>query len=210
MKIQSMLASAALPLPVARSGHRLLSTLILTATLGAASIALAQAPTDPNGGRRQRGGGTGGQDANNGGRGNFSPEEAQTRMLAGLRDRFGITNDEEWGLISTRITAVMDLRRATGGGGGFPGGGFRGGTTPGGGGNDPRGGRSTRGGTPEVAALQAAVTDNLPEAEIKSRLSRLRETRKANEAKLQTAQEELRAVLSVKQEATAVLFGLLP
>lgn len=185
----------------------------------AVSTASAQAPTDPNaGGRRQRGG-TGGQppDAGNGGRGNVSPEEAQTRMLAGLRERFGITNDEEWGLISTRITAVMEVRRSIGGGGGggFPGGfgGGRGGPPPGGGGAD-RGGRGGPGGRgssqPEVAALQAAIADNLPEAEIKSRLDRVRELRKNAEAKIQKAQEELRAVLTVKQEATAVLAGLLP
>jgi hypothetical protein len=39
---------------------------------------------------------------------------------------------------------------------------------------------------------------------------RLRESRKQNEAKLAQAQEELRAVLSVRQEAIAVLYGMLP
>jgi hypothetical protein len=50
----------------------------------------------------------------------------------------------------------------------------------------------------------------MPDAEIKLRLDRVRETRKANEAKLSKAQEDLRAVLSVRQEAVAVVFGLLP
>ena len=45
---------------------------------------------------------------------------------------------------------------------------------------------------------------------MKSRLERLREVRKQNEAKVAKAQEELRAVLSVRQEAVAVMFGLLP
>ena len=58
--------------------------------------------------------------------------------------------------------------------------------------------------------LSSAVRDKLPDAEIKTRLERLREVRKDNEAKLAKAQEELRAVLSVRQEAVAVLFGLLP
>lgn len=61
-----------------------------------------------------------------------------------------------------------------------------------------------------MAALSTAVRDKLPDAEIKSRLDRLRETRKDSEAKLTKAQEELRAVLSVRQEAVAVVFGLLP
>ncbi len=166
-------------------------------------------PNDPNAGRR-RGGGT--QDPNAGGRGNFSPEEAQARILTALRERFAVTDDAEWGLISKRLTAVMEIRRTTGGGGGgFPGGG-RGGPPPGGGGADAggRGGRGTRTSNPETAALQAAITDNLPEAEIKSRLERVRESRKDAEVKLLKAQEDLRALLSVKQEATAVLSGLLP
>ena len=36
------------------------------------------------------------------------------------------------------------------------------------------------------------------------------DARKAADAKLREAQEELRAVLTVPQEATAVLFGFLP
>ena len=189
----------------------------LVAIIGlSAAQAFAQANpgTDPNGGRR-RGGDRAAQDGGGreGGRGNFSPEEAQTRMLSGLRDRLGITNDEEWGLISKRITAVMDVRRTAGGPGGggmfFAGG--RGGPPPGGGDRGGRGpGGRGGGGSPEIAALQAAITDNLTEAEIKSRLERVREARRENEAKLQKAQEDLRAVLSVKQEATAVIFGLLP
>jgi hypothetical protein len=58
--------------------------------------------------------------------------------------------------------------------------------------------------------LRAAITEKLPDAEVKSRLDRLREVRKQNEAKVAKAQEELRAVLSVRQEAVAVMFGLLP
>lgn len=61
-----------------------------------------------------------------------------------------------------------------------------------------------------MTALQFAIRDKLPEAEIKSRLERVRESRRDNEAKLAKAQDELRAVLSVRQEAIAVMFGLLP
>ena len=132
----------------------------------------------------------------------------QARMMTAMRDRFGVADDEEWNLISARIQKVTELRRGSGGGtGGF--GGFRGGP-PGGADTSNRGGRGTRpGGSPEVEALQAAINDKLPAAEIKARLTRLRETRKTAEVTLQKAQEELRAVLSVRQEATAVIFGLL-
>ena len=89
------------------------------------------------------------------------------------------------------------------GGGGPNGGG-------GGGGGQNRRGPGGPGGSPEAEALRTAITDNLPNAEIQSRLTHLREVRKANEAKLTKAQEDLRAVLNVKQEAAAVLNGLLP
>jgi hypothetical protein len=129
-------------------------------------------------------------------------------MMGYLREQFAVTDDAEWTLIAARITAVSDIRRAAGGGrGGFGGGGPGG---PGGGNNGGgnRGGRAT--GNPDVDALRQAITDNLPDAEIKSRLARVRDTRKDNEVKLAKAQEELRAVLTVRQEAIAVMAGLLP
>ena len=48
------------------------------------------------------------------------------------------------------------------------------------------------------------------DAEIKARLERVRGSRKTNEEKLTKAQEELRALLDVRQEAVAVMLGLLP
>ena len=140
-------------------------------------------------------------------------------MLNMMRERLEITDDEEWKVISERVAKVSEIRRSTGGGmGGGPGGmmGFRGGP-PGGGGSD-RGGGGDRGpgsgrgssSNPEMNALQFAIRDKLPEAEIKNRLERVREMRRDNEAKLAKAQDELRAVLSVRQEAIAVMFGLLP
>ena len=63
---------------------------------------------------------------------------------------------------------------------------------------------------PEAEALQTAIDNKAPDAELKSRLERLREVRKENQAKLEKAQEELRAVLSLQQEAVAVVSGLLP
>ena len=60
-----------------------------------------------------------------------------------------------------------------------------------------------------MAALGLAIQDKLPDAEIKSRLERLREKRREAEASLTKAQEELRAVLSIRQEAVAGMFGVL-
>ena len=176
-------------------------------------------PATPNNAddRRRRG-----TTEDNGGRrgGNASPEDMQARMLTSLRERFEVTDDDEWKLISERIAKIAEIRRNSGGGlsavmgfagrGGSPGGG----TENRGGGDATRGsasGRPTRpGGSTEMAALQTAVRDKLPDAEIKSRLDRVRENRKENDVKLGKAQEELRALLTVRQEAVAVVFGLLP
>jgi len=203
------------------------TALVLAAGLGlGSSLALAQ--TTPDSGRRRGGdtGGSGGAGGDRGGRGNFDPQEMQQRMLGALRERLEVNDDAEWKLISERVLKVSELRRATGGGmggmmfggrggpggpGGPGGGGDR--TSGGGGGGDRtssgRGGPRP-GGNPEMDQLSSALRDQLPDAEVKARLERYRESRKNNEARLAKAQEDLRAVLSVRQEAIAVVFGLLP
>ncbi|MBL9202076.1 MAG: hypothetical protein JNL39_16310 [Opitutaceae bacterium] len=122
--------------------------------------------------------------------------DMQARISSRLRERLEVTDDAEWAVISERITRVEELRRATAAG--------------------PlaaidRAKRSARGesaGT-EREALRSAVTDRLPDAEIRSRLARLGEAQKREAAKLAQAQEDLRAVLTVRQEAIAVMLGLL-
>ena len=137
-------------------------------------------------------------------------------MLAGLRERMEVKDDEEWKLISERIAKVSELRRSAPGGPGMMmmGRGPGGGGAPGGPGRDEggsgRGGPRPGGGSAEMTALASALRDKLPDAEIKSRLERLRDPRKDSEAKLARAQEELRAVLTMRQEAMAVMAGLLP
>lgn len=164
--------------------------------------ALAQNNPDDAGKRRRAN-----SSDESGGRRGGSPEDMQARLLSSLRERLEVPDDEEWKIVSERLGKVMELRRASGGGG-FPGVIARG---PQGGGSDNNRGRGARlGGNPEMTALQSAIRDKLPDAEIKLRLDKVRENRKANEAKLSKAQEDLRAVLSVRQEAVAVVFGLLP
>jgi hypothetical protein len=185
---------------------RLLRGAVVIAALSAVSSPLfAQNTNATDDARRKRG------DGNGGDRGNFNPQDMQARMLAGLRERLEVTDDEEWKLISERLTKVLELRRSTAGGtfGAFS---AMGGRGPQGGdsGRSSRGSTSRTGGNTELTALASAVKDKLPDAEIKARLDRVRELRKENEAKLAKAQEELRAVLSVRQEAFAVVAGFLP
>jgi hypothetical protein len=144
------------------------------------------------------------------GRGNFDPEQMRQRMMERYREELEIKNDDEWKLIEARITKVSDARREIGFGGGMRfGGGRRGGDT--GGGGEQGGRRSFGGGTPspEVESLQKAIEAKAPADELKAKLAKVREARKQKEANLAKAQEELRKVLSVRQEASAVLLGLL-
>lgn len=200
-----------LPVCTARTALVLAGVLVSAAGLSAQTPAAGE-----DGGRRRRPADAGTE------RRQMSPQDMQARMLTAIRDRLEITDDEEWKLISERIAKVQEIRRTSGAGGGpvagmmFGGRGGPGG--PGGapGAPGPQGGPPGRGGVrpgganPEVTALTTALREKLPDAEIKARLDRVRELRKASEAQLVKAQEELRAVLTIRQEAMAVVFGLLP
>ncbi len=216
--------------PITSARRRLARNVSVVCAFGALAVSVfAQAPVDPNAAPNANGGGRRNRDqagnpngGNGGGRGNFDPAQMQERMMTAMRERMGVTDDAEWALISERVTKVTEARMAAGGGGGGggalgmmmgrggPGGAGGGGGQGGGGGNNAGGRGGRQGGTPEMASLRAALEDKLPEAEIKSRLARLREVRKENEAKLTKAQEDLRAVLTVPQEAMLVMAGLLP
>lgn len=156
------------------------------------------------------------------------PEEMRQRMSERMREQFGVTDDAEWKVIEGKIQKVTEARRATGGGfGGMAFGARRGGPGgpggqggPGGPGGDgerggDRGGEGRRGfggpgreQSPELADLRKAIDAKASADEIKAKLAKVREARKANEAKLEAAQEDLRKVLTVRQEAVAVMIGL--
>jgi hypothetical protein len=142
-----------------------------------------------------------------GGRGNFDPEQMRARMMERYREAFEVKDDAEWKLIEGRIMKVMDARRDMGGFGR----GFGGGRRGGGDGGDQGGERRRFGGepSPEAEALQKAIEAKASNDEIKTKLAKYREAQKSKQANLEKAQSELRQVLSVKQEANAVLMGLL-
>lgn len=146
------------------------------------------------------------------GGGNVDFAEMQKRMMDRMRESFDVKDDGEWKLISERIEKVSEARRTTGGMGGM-GAMMRrpGGDQPPAGDNNGGGRRGGFGGTPnpDQEALQKAIEAKAPAEEIKAKLAKLRESRKEGEAKLEAAQAELKKVLSVRQEAVAVMFGLL-
>ena len=152
------------------------------------------------------------------GGGGFNPEEMRQRMMDRLRESFDVKDDAAWKLIEERITKVNDARRDVGFGGG--GRGMMGMARPnrqGGGdqaaqgGQDRQGGRQRFGGeaNPDAEALQKAVDDKASTDEIKAKLAKYRESKRAKQAKLTAAQEDLRKILTPRQEAVAVLYGML-
>jgi hypothetical protein len=80
------------------------------------------------------------------------------------------------------------------------------GTTPGGSGGPGGFGRET---SPELEALRTAIDNKAPASELKTKLADLRAARKKKEAELEKAQNDLREILSARQEAVAVMLGLL-
>ncbi|MBP7141883.1 MAG: hypothetical protein KBA71_08235 [Opitutaceae bacterium] len=184
--------------------RRLLSALGLLSILF--SFASAQQPPQSSNERGSQEDGTSRRER----RSNLSMEEIRQRMSTALKEQFKVTNDEEWALIYDRITKVQELRRST-----MPIGAFMGrfmGASSGGESHSSRsrGSMPTGMSSPEVDALSAAIRNNATSADLKARLERLREVRKQNEVKLAAAQDELRAILDIRQESIAVLMGLLP
>jgi hypothetical protein len=61
---------------------------------------------------------------------------------------------------------------------------------------------------PEAEALQKAIESKASKEELKAAMAKYREAREANQAKLRQAQEDLRKVLTLEQEAIALQMGL--
>ena len=157
------------------------------------------APGGPGGGRQ--------------GRGNWDPEQMRQRMMERVREQLGVKDDAEWSLIEARIKKINDSRPGMGRGFGGPGGPGGPGGQAGQGGQGGQGGRQGRGGfgqpNPDAEALQSALDSGASADDIKAKLTTYRASAKQKEAQLEKAQDELRQLLSVKQEARAVLMGLL-
>jgi len=176
---------------------------IITVGLAVAALTLstsnifAQDNSGDNGGRR-RGGGFGG--------GNFDPAQFQQRMMERIHDELGFTNETDWNAVQPMIQKVMDARRDIGFGGGMR-------MARRANGGADTGGQQRRNffgqPSPEAEALQQAIDNNAPAAQIKDLLAKYQASQKAKQAKLTEAQTNLRKVLTVKQEAQATLLGLL-
>lgn len=134
----------------------------------------------------------------------------QQRVMEFIREQLSVTNDSEWTVIQERLSKVTQGRMQSllGGMGGFRGlmGRNRGNDGP------PGGGRGFMGlaqPDPEADALQRALDAKAPKDQLKAALEKYREARKRRQVELAAAQEQLRQVLSFRQEAVLVSLGML-
>ena len=127
----------------------------------------------------------------------------QERMVERMKETLE-ASDEEWKVLQPRVEKVLTLSRETRGMAGMAGFARRG---------RPQAGESTREQT-QVEKCQEEVRNVLenkeakPE-EIKQKLTALRKAKEKAKQDLAKAQQELREVLTLRQEARLVLMGLL-
>jgi len=170
---------------------------------------------------RQRGGnqgqGAGGPQGMQGGPGGrqFDPAQMRQMMEQRMREQLGAT-EQEWKVLGPRVMKVSELNRQISGfGRGFGGPGGFGGRRGG-----PQGGpQGDRQGAPqrEMTAvekaseqLQTTLEDTAATPDqIKTQLTALRAAKEKAKQELAAAQQELRKVVTVRQEAQLVLMGML-
>lgn len=149
-----------------------------------------------------------------GGRGRFDPEQFRKMMTDRMKSSMKAT-DEEWAVLEPMISTVVEKQMAA-----------RGGFSRGFGG-PPRSSDSTNGGTggtsgsdanrtsryprpAEIEALQATLEkEDAPKEELKARLEAIRAQRKRAQQEVEDARAQLAKVVTVRQEAVLVAFGIL-
>ena len=139
-------------------------------------------------------------------------EQMRQRMQERMRERLG-ASEEEWKVLGPKIEKVQQIQRQSRGG-------FGGMMGRGAGRRGRRGGeRQPAEGAPareqsevqkKTAALQRLLDDaNSSPRAIKAALDSLRQARAKAAQELEAARKELRAVVTVRQEASLVLTGVL-
>ena len=185
--------------------NRIFTLCAVAATLALGTISLlAQDNGGDNGGPGGRRGGDNGGGGGGNRRGNWDPAQMQQRIMDNIRDQLNFTNDTDWSAVQPLVQKVMDARRDVGFGGMARL--FRGNRS--GGDNNRRGGMFGQT-SPEEEALQKAIDEDAPAAQVKDLLAKYQASQKVKQDKLLQAQTDLRAVLTTKQEAQATLLGLL-
>ena len=153
-------------------------------------------------GQEAGGGRRGGDQGGEGRRG--TPEEFRQRMNDRLKSSLK-ASDDEWAVIQPLIEKVTTKQREASGNR-FGGRGGRGGR----GGDDNTNNQPQTGAAAASQALRTTLeNESASPDDIKAKLTALRESRKKAQAEVDKAREELKAVLSVRQEAALVSMGIL-
>jgi hypothetical protein len=152
-----------------------------------------------------------------GSRGRFDPEQFR-KMMADRMKQSMKTTDEEWSVLEPMITNVVEKQMAARGGFGRGLGGpprdasSSSSSNPGG--SSKSGSDSTRTSRyPQPAEVEALRTtlekDDAPKEELKARLEAIRAQKKRAQQELEDARAQLAKVVTVRQEAVLVAFGIL-
>jgi hypothetical protein len=158
------------------------------------------------------------------GPGAFNPERMRQMMSQRLQEQLG-ASDAEWQVMGPRVLKVMDLNRQSSGAGGM-GRMFMRGFRDRRGDDQERPGQGDRrrperpqrpGGDREVSAVEKAAeqlmtaleNESASSEDIKKQLTTLRAEREKARQELAKAQQELRQICTLRQEAQLVLMGLL-
>ena len=173
-----------------------LSLLVVTAVFASVTVDISAQERDSNRdrGNRERGdrGGRGGD------RGGFDRSQIMERIMDRYRENLAFSV-AEWKVVQPKVQAVMENRIS----------GASGMMSMFGSSRRGRGGDSSTEKTPTSELRDLLEKEKPAKGEIKAKLAAYRADRKAREAKLKKAQEDLRQLLTIKQEAQAVLAGLL-
>lgn len=165
----------------------LIAVAIATAAMVAPTVMAQEAP----GGDRQ--------EQRQGGRRNFDPAQMQQRMMDNIKEQLK-PSEEDWQVLQPKVEALMTAQRnARAGGMGMRGG--RGGD---------RGGQNETAVAAASRELRSALEDeNTSEAAINERLKAYRAAREKADADLKAARDDLRDLVTPRQEAVLVMYGML-
>ena len=166
-----------------------LSLLVVTAVFAGVTVDISAQERDRN---RDRG------NRDRGERGQWDRSQIMERIMDRYRENLGFSV-AEWKVVQPKVQAVMDNRIS----------GASGMMSMFGGSRRGRGGDSSSEKTPTSELRDLLEKEDASKGDIKAKLAAYRADRKAREAKLKKAQEDLRQFLTIKQEAQAVLAGLL-
>ena len=166
-----------------------LSLLVVTAVFAGVTVDISAQERDRN---RDRG------NRDRGERGQWDRSHIMERIMDRYRENLGFSV-AEWKVVQPKVQAVMDNRIS----------GASGMMSMFGGSRRGRGGDSSTEKTPTSELRDLLEKDDASKGDIKAKLAAYRADRKAREAKLKKAQEDLGQFLTIKQAAQAVLAGLL-